>query len=61
MRQITEAGFTGYDAPRAVFLRCPQALMLVITFGMDQKECYVSPCRKLRIFRSCSSSQVVQW
>ena len=31
--------------------------MLVITAGMDQKECYVSPCRKLRIFRSCSSSQ----
>ena len=26
---------------------------------MDQKECHVSPCRKLRIFRSCSSSQVV--
>ena len=24
--------------------------MLVITTGMDQKECYVSPCRKLRIF-----------
>ena len=35
--------------------------MLVITAGMDQKECYVSPCRKLRIFRSCSSSQVVQF
>ena len=26
MRQTTEAGFTGYDAPRAVFFRCPQAL-----------------------------------
>ena len=25
MRQTTEAGFSGYDAPRAVFLRCPQA------------------------------------
>ena len=36
-------------------------LMLVITAGMDQKECYVWPCRKLRIFRSCSSSQVVQF
>ena len=24
-RQTTEAGFSGYDAPRAVFLRCPQA------------------------------------
>ena len=23
--KTTEAGFTGYDAPRAVFLRCPQA------------------------------------
>ena len=30
--------------------------MLVITAGMDQKECYVSPCRKLRTFRSCNSS-----
>ena len=25
LRQTTEAGFTDYDAPRAVFLRCPQA------------------------------------
>ena len=25
LRQITEGGFTGYDAPRAVFLRCPLA------------------------------------
>ena len=25
LRQTTEAGFTGYVAPRAVFLRCPQA------------------------------------
>ena len=25
MRHTTEAGFSGYDAPRAVFLRCPQA------------------------------------
>ena len=36
-------------------------LMLVITACMDQKECFVWPCRKLRIFRSCSSSQVVQF
>ena len=59
-RGMCTAGFTGYAAPRAVFLPVvlrPQ--MLVITAGMDQKECYVSPCRKLRIFRSCSSSQVV--
>ena len=35
--------------------------MLVITAGMDQKECYVWSCRKLRILRSCSSSQVVQF
>ena len=34
-------------------------LMLVITAGMVQKEGYVWPCRKLRILRSCSSSQVV--
>ena len=25
MCQTTEAGFSGYDAPRAVFLLCPQA------------------------------------
>ena len=51
-----------YDAPRAVFLPGvfrPQ--MQVIMAGMDQKERYVAPCRKLRIFRSCRSSQVVDF
>ena len=38
---------------------CPWRQMLVITACMDQKECHVSPCRKLQIFCSCSSSQVV--
>ena len=33
--------------------------MLVIMASMDQKECYVWPYRKLRIFRSCSASQIV--
>ena len=40
------AGFSCHDAPRAVFLLVilrPQ--MLVLTAGMDEKECYVSPCR----------------
>ena len=40
------AGFTGYAAPRAVFLLVgvrPQ--MLVLAAGMDEKECHVSPCR----------------
>ena len=50
------AGFAGI-APRAVFLPVivrPQ--MLVIMAGMDQKERYVAPCRKLWIFRGCCSS-----
>ena len=53
--------FTGI-APRAVFLLVVyRPKMLVIMAGMDQKERYVAPCRKLRIFRSCSSSHVVDF
>ena len=39
---------------RSVFGRL---VMLGITAGMDQKEGYVVPCRKLRKIRSCSSSR----
>ena len=55
------AGFA-LVAPRAVFLPVVfRPKMLVIMAGMDQKERYVAPCRKLRIFSSCSSSQVVDF
>ena len=35
--------------------------MLPIMACMDQKERHVVPCRKLRIFRSCCSSLVVDF
>ena len=49
-------GLAGCDAPRAVFLRGFQALVRCIMAGMDQQEQFVAPCRKLRKFRSYSSS-----
>ena len=36
------AGFTGYAAPRAVFLRCRQAQMLGILAGMEQIDSYAA-------------------
>ena len=50
-------GLACCDAPRAMFLCGFQALMRCIMAGMDQKEGYVVPCRKLRKIRSCSSSR----
>ena len=58
------AGFTGDFAPHAVFPSCCQALdacrqarrQVCIMAGMDQKDRYVVPCRKLWKIRSWSSS-----
>ena len=61
MRQLRSL-LAGHDPLRAVFLPVvvrPQ--VLVIMAEKDQKERYVAPCRKLRIFRSCSSSLVVDF
>ena len=49
-------GLAGCDAPCAVFFRGFQALMRCIMAGMDQLEHFMAPCRKLRKFRSYSSS-----
>ena len=50
--------FCCFGASHAVFPPfVGRSHLLGIMDVMDQKERYVAPCRKLRIFRSCSSSR----
>ena len=63
MCQTTEAGFAGYPTPRAVlFVPLVRPMMRCIMAGMDQEYSYVGVAWwQLLRFRSCSSSQVVDY
>ena len=63
MRQTTEAGFAGYPTPRAVlFVPLVRPMMRCIMAGMDQEYSSVGVAWwQLLRFRSCSSSQVVDY
>ena len=59
LRQIAEAGFPGYDAPRAVFLSCPQAPDACHhgVFSEVAVPCRSSPCAGSRLLSGLRQSR----